>query len=76
MTNILLLRQAIEESGMKIVIVAERVGISKSRMYCILRGAECKASEISGFAEVLRLSKKQRDDIFLSSDVNVVNDGV
>lgn len=70
MTNGEALRQAIKDSGVSIVFIANRLGCSRNRVYSIINGADCTASEISEFTQLLHLTKQQRDHIFLSKSVN------
>lgn len=73
MTNTEMLKQAIQDSGMKIIAIADKTGINRGRLYKILGGADCTASEIVKIGEVLRLTQKQRDDIFLRKNVTDSN---
>lgn len=73
MTNTEMLKRVIQDSGMKIIAIADKSGITRGRFYKILNGADCTASEIVKIGEVLRLTQKQRDDIFLSKNVTECN---
>lgn len=73
MTNTELLKKVIQDSGMKITAIADKTGISRGRFYKILGGVDCTASEIVKIGEVLRLTQKQRDDIFLRKNVTESN---
>lgn len=73
MTNTEMLKKVIEDSGITIVFIAEKMGCSRGRVYAILNGCECTASEIVVLSEILHLTKKQRDLIFLSEKVNQSN---
>ena len=64
------LRKAIEEAGVSIVFLSEKIGKSRGRIYAIIRGADCTASEIAGLSEALHLTRERRDHIFLSKSVN------
>ena len=56
MVNTRLLEQAISDSGMTMVAIAKKSGISRETLYNKLRGvSEFKASEISSLSKVLRL---------------------
>lgn len=69
MVNTRLLEETIRNSGMTMVAVAEKSGILRETLYNKLRGtSEFKASEITNLSKVLRLSTKERDDIFFSTD--------
>lgn len=70
MTNTEALKTAIDESGVTITHIANVLKCSRNRVYAILKGAECTASEIVGISQILHLSKSQRDNIFLSNSVN------
>ena len=70
MTNGEKLEKAIKESGVTITFIAEKMKCSRSRVYAILRGSECNASEIVMLSAILHLTKEQRDDIFLLQKVN------
>lgn len=69
MTDTVKLRNAIDESGLKITFIAEKMECSRGRIYSILNGAECTASEIVKLGELLRMTKATRDAIFLPSNV-------
>ncbi len=67
MVNTRLLEQAISDSGMTMVAIAKKSGISRETLYNKLRGvSEFKASEISSLSKVLRLSTGERDSIFFN----------
>ena len=67
MTNIELLKKKIKESGMTMVAIAEKTGILRETLYNRLNGeGEFKASEISALTTVLRLKRKERDEIFFA----------
>lgn len=69
MVNTRLLEETIRNSGMTMVAVAEKSGILRETLYNKLRGtSEFKASEITNLSKVLRLSAKERDDIFFNTD--------
>ena len=71
MANIELLQAKIKDSGMTIVAIAEKTGIERATFYNRLKGiGEFTASEIVGLTNVLRLSKPERDKIFLSTKGN------
>ena len=65
MTNVELLRSIMDESGMTVVAIAEKSGILRETLYNRMAGkGEVKASEIQALTQVLRLTRKERDDIF------------
>lgn len=70
MTNTDLLKRAIEESGMKIGVILQRM---KIKSYSTLRDKiegrrEFTASEIYKLCEILHLDKDQMDEIFFAID--------
>lgn len=69
MTDAKALREKIVSSGVTIKFLAERLGCSRNRIYSILSGSECTASEIIGLSEALHMTKEERDEIFLSEKV-------
>lgn len=70
MTNGEMLRKVIDESGVSITFLAEKMECSRTRIYAIINGSDCTASEIAGLSKLLHMNRKQRDDIFLSMSVN------
>lgn len=70
MTDGKMLKEVINESGISITFLAEKMECSRNRIYAIINGADCTASEIAGLSKLLHMSRKQRDDIFLSMSVN------
>lgn len=70
MTNGKMLKAVIEESGVSITFLADKLECSRNRIYAIINGADCTASEIAGLSKLLHMTRKQRDDIFLSMNVN------
>ena len=69
MTDGNLLRSLIEESGMPKTTVAARSGFSRERLYTILEGSECRASEIEGLARTLKMTNPIRDKVFFAKKV-------
>ena len=69
MTDISLLKQVIEDSGMTKTFIAESSGMTRDRLYNILRGIDAKASEIEGLSKTLRLTNPLRDRIFFAKNV-------
>ena len=70
MTNTDLLKRAIEESGMKIGVILQRMNI---KSYSTLRDKiegrrEFTASEIYKLCEILHLDKDHMDEIFFAID--------
>ena len=70
MTNTELLKKAIDDSGMKINAILEKMSINS---YSTLREKienkrEFKASEIKTLCEILQLDNEQREAIFFAND--------
>lgn len=54
MTNVKLLEQLIQQSGLKKGFVADKIGVSRTTFYAQLKGkAEFKASQIRALCDVL-----------------------
>lgn len=75
MANVKLLKEKIYDSGMTIVAIAKKSGIERATLYKKITDDEEKrteftATEIVNLSNVLRLTKAERDKIFLSSNVN------
>lgn len=70
MTNGEALRDEIENSGVSIVFLADKMGCSRNRIYAIIKGADCLATEIASLSSLLHLSRERRDYIFLNEKVN------
>ena len=64
------LKKDIKESGVSIVYLAEKMNCSRNRIYAIIGGADCTATEIASLAGLLHMSKDRRDYIFLTENVN------
>ena len=66
MVNTEMLSRAIKDSGLKTGFIASSIGISTMSLQRKVEGeTEFKASEIVGMTNLLRLTKSQRDQIFL-----------
>lgn len=59
------LRKEIDQAGIKIITIADKMNCSRNRIYSILNGADCSGEEIIMFSEILHLSNSRRDYIFL-----------
>lgn len=70
MTNGEALREAIKDAGVSITFIASRMGCSRNRIYAILAGSDCSATEISALSRILHLTVEKRDYIFLSECVS------
>ena len=67
MTNTKLLLEAIKRSGLKKEWISRQLNITATALHMKMTNkTEFKASEIIKLTKVLFLTKKQRDDIFLS----------
>jgi len=64
------LQKEIKNAGVSIVFLADRMRCSRNRIYAIINGSECTATEIATLSELLHLTKAKRDYIFLSKSVN------
>ena len=64
------LKKKIKKQGVTIVFLADNLGCSRNRVYAIIGGADCTASEIAGLSRLLHMSNSERDEIFLSENVN------
>lgn len=65
MTNSALLAETIKSSGMTKTYIAREMGCSRMRLYSIIAGSECTVSEMQKLSGILRLSSRQKRDIFL-----------
>ena len=75
MTDIKLLKEKIKDSGMTMVAISKKSGIERRTLYKKINDNEEKrteftATEIVNLSNVLRLTRAERDKIFLSSNVN------
>lgn len=67
MANIDLLMQKIEESGMTITHLSDKTGILRATLYNRFKGVgDFTSTEIVAMTRVLKLTKAERDKIFLS----------
>lgn len=70
MTDTDKLNDAILESGIKIVAIAGKLGISREGFYKKLNNeTEFKASEIAAMQRILALTNRRRDEIFFAQKV-------
>lgn len=66
MTDVELLKERIDASGLTIVWIATQMGLSREGLYRKLRGeSEFKASEIVQLSNLLHLDEVERGKIFL-----------
>ena len=63
--NVELLKEKFEESGMTVTAIADKSGICRETLYNRMKSGNFYASEISALTKTLRLTRKERDDIFL-----------
>jgi plasmid maintenance system antidote protein VapI len=70
LTNVELLSKEVERSGVTITFLSSVMKCSRNRVYAILKGAECTASEIVKLSSALHLTEEVRDKIFLGKEVN------
>lgn len=67
MADIDFLKEKISDSGMSMVAIAEKSEILRETLYNRLNGkGDFTASEIVGLTRTLKLTKPERDKIFLS----------
>ena len=66
MADLVKLKSVIDDRGMGLTIIAERSGIKRWTLERRLKGlGEFTASEIVGLSRALRLTRSERDNIFL-----------
>lgn len=65
MANVELLKKKISDSGMTLSAIADKLGILRETLYNRMKSGNFYASEIVSLTRVLRLTRKERDDIFL-----------
>lgn len=70
-TDIEALKKAMSESGMTTTAIADKARMERTTLYNRLKGVgEFTASEIVGLTYALKLTKPQRDHIFLRRRLN------
>ena len=66
MTNTKMLKKAIKNSGLSVIFVAEKMGITRQTLYNRMNDkSEFLVSEIEILTDLLKLSRHERDEIFL-----------
>lgn len=66
MANIEMLKNTIDDSGMTMVAISKKSGIRRETLYNRLAGiGDFTASEIVGLSKALKMTKTERDQIFL-----------
>ena len=68
--DLALLKERIADSGMTVKAICEKSGILRETFYNRLKGGEFTASEIVGLTKTLKLSRSDRDKIFLNEKLN------
>lgn len=66
MTDVEKLKCAIKESGIPISEISRRSGILRETLYNRFDTGDFKVSEVEALSITLKLTKKQRDDIFFA----------
>lgn len=72
MADVKALRKKIEDSGMSISFVARKMGMTRESFYNRMNKPDFRASEIVALTNILRLTKKERDAIFLTKKLNLI----
>ena len=71
MADLEMLKEKIKESGMTVTAIAQKSGILRETLYNRMSGkGEFTASEIVSLSRVLRLTRFERDKIFLNKKLN------
>ena len=66
MPNIDLLKEKIKDSGIPMTVLAQKSGILRVTLYNRLSGVgDFTTSEVMGLTKALKLTKSERDQIFL-----------
>lgn len=68
MTDVEKLKKCIDDSGMTMVAIAEKTGISRETIYNRMKTGDFKLSEICALSRALRMSKEKRDEIFFENE--------
>lgn len=72
MTDIELLKKAIERSGLKISFIADKMGISRQAFHVKLKSSHTfRANEILNLSKILNLSFEEREKIFFAQNVDI-----
>lgn len=70
LVDIDLLKTYIKDSGVTMMALSSKTGMNRATLYTRLSGArDFTASEIMSISEALKMTKKERDDIFFSQKV-------
>ena len=65
MANVEKLKEKIKESGMTVVAICEKSGISKKTFYNRLKDPDFKIAEALALKKTLRMTNSEMKDIFL-----------
>lgn len=68
MANMDLLRKKIDSSGISISHISRQMGISRETVYNKLNSGDFKVSEAVTLAHILKLSKKDIEQIFFTTN--------
>lgn len=71
MANCEMLKALIEQRGLKQRFIAQKIGVSDTKMHKLLNGGRWKLDEVVAVCNVLNLNKKQREDIFFDQEVGI-----
>lgn len=70
MTNVTLLRQKIDDSGLKMAYIAEQLGVTPQGLYKKLKdGSDWLFSQVMIIKKLLQLSDDEVNAIFFNDDV-------
>lgn len=73
MVDIELLKDKIKKSGLTVKDIAKMSGMLRETLYNRFKNHnDFKASEIMRLTKILKLTKKERDDIFLQMTLNII----
>ena len=74
MTNTMLLSTRIKESGLKLIYICDKLGLTWRGLTMKIRGeTEFKQSEIAGLQALLDLSDAEVKEIFFTSEVEKIS---
>lgn len=72
MTNTEMLRRYIRNSGLKHGFLAEQLGLSRAGFWLKVKGTnEFTVSEVMALTKLLKLSTRERDQIFFNQKVDL-----
>lgn len=71
MLNMELLRKKMDSSGMSITFISSKLGVARETLYNKMNGkSDFSATEIVALTELLKLTRDERDKIFLNVKLN------